>query len=98
VGDASLVQNLSHGGSYVHDGVVRGGEDSIAAAYQCGGGGDGFVSGLLYGILKGWKAEDCLHFGWATGAMAVTMLEDYASPVDEAQVWNVWKGNARVAR
>ena len=62
------------------------------------GGGDGFVSGLLYGILKGWDAEDCLHFGWATGAMAVTMIEDFATPVDEDQVWNVWKGNARVKR
>ena len=62
------------------------------------GGGDGFVSGLLYGVLKGWSPEDCLHFGWATGAMAVTMIEDFATPVDEAQVWNVWKGNARVVR
>ena len=62
------------------------------------GGGDGFVSGLLYGILRGWSAEDCLHFGWATGAMATTMIEDFATPVDEDQVWNVWKGNARVKR
>ena len=62
------------------------------------GGGDGFVSGLVYGILKGWKPEDCLHFGWATGAMATTMVEDFASPVDEDQVWNVWAGNARVKR
>ena len=62
------------------------------------GGGDGFVGGLLYGMLKGWSASDCLHFGWATGAMAVTMLEDYASPVDEAQVWSVWAGNARIQR
>ena len=37
------------------------------------GGGDGFVGGLLYGILKGWKAEECLHFGWATGALATSM-------------------------
>ncbi len=62
------------------------------------GGGDGFVGGLLYGMLKGWSAEDCLHFGWATGAMATTMLEDYASPADEEQVWSVWKGNARIKR
>lgn len=62
------------------------------------GGGDGFVSGLLYGMLKGWEAEDCLHFGWATGAMATTMMEDYCTPVDEDQVWSVWKGNARVKR
>ncbi len=62
------------------------------------GGGDGFVGGLLYGVLKGWKAEDCLHFGWATGAMAATMLNDYAQPADEEQVWAVWNGNARVKR
>ncbi|MGN0801298.1 MAG: sugar kinase [Candidatus Faecivicinus sp.] len=62
------------------------------------GGGDGFVGGLLYGKLKGWAPGDCLRFGWATGAMAVTMLEDYATPADEEQVWNVWKGNARVKR
>ena len=54
------------------------------------GGGDGFVGGLLYGILKDWKAEDCLHFGWATGVMAATMLNDYAQPADEEQVWAVW--------
>ena len=62
------------------------------------GGGDGFVGGLLYGILKDWKAEDCLHFGWATGVMAATMLNDYAQPADEEQVWAIWSGNARVKR
>lgn len=62
------------------------------------GGGDGFVGGLLYGVLKGWEPEKWLRFGWACGAMAVTMLEDYASPADEEQVWSVWQGNARVKR
>ncbi len=62
------------------------------------GGGDGFVSGLLYGILRGWAPEKCMQFGWATGALAVTMLEDYATPADEEQVWSVWEGNARVKR
>ena len=62
------------------------------------GGGDGFVGGLLYGVLKGWSGEDCLHFGWATGALAATMLNDYAQPADEEQVWAVWGGNARVKR
>lgn len=62
------------------------------------GGGDGFVGGLLYGVLKGWSGEDCLHFGWATGALAATMLNDYAQPADEEQVWAVWSGNARVKR
>lgn len=83
--------------------LLRGGEWHVAEPRPIPvldriGGGDGFVSGLLYGILKGWSPEDCLHFGWATGAMAVTMIEDFATPVDEEQVWNVWKGNARVKR
>ena len=62
------------------------------------GGGDGFVSGLLYGILKGWDYEQCLQFGWATGALTTTVTEDYASPLDEEQVWSIYKGNARVKR
>lgn len=62
------------------------------------GGGDGFVGGLLYGILKGWAPEKWLQFGWATGVLATTMLTDYAQPVDEEQVWSIWEGNARVKR
>lgn len=62
------------------------------------GGGDGFVGGLLYGILKGWEAPDCAHFGWATGALATTFLTDYGQPADEDMVWSIWSGNARVKR
>jgi 2-dehydro-3-deoxygluconokinase len=62
------------------------------------GGGDGFVGGLLYGILKGWEPEKWLAFGWASGALATTFLTDYAQPADEDQVWSIWKGNARVLR
>ena len=62
------------------------------------GGGDGFVGGMLYAYLTGKQESDWVKFGWATGAMAVTMLEDYATPADEDQVWSVWKGNARVKR
>lgn len=62
------------------------------------GGGDGFVGGLLYAILKGWEPEKCLQFGWASGALATTSLTDYALPADEEQVWSIWKGNARVKR
>jgi len=62
------------------------------------GGGDGFVGGLLYGVLKGWSCEDCLHFGWATGVLATTELTDYATPADEEAVWSIWQGNARVKR
>lgn len=62
------------------------------------GGGDGFVSGLLYGFLRGWAPEKCLQFGWASGALVVTLLTDYATPADEEQIWSIYKGNARVKR
>ena len=62
------------------------------------GGGDGFVGGLLYGILKGWEPERWIQFGWATGALATTMMTDYCEPADEEQVWSIWGGNARVKR
>ncbi len=62
------------------------------------GGGDGFVGGLLYGILRGWEPEKWIQFGWATGALAATMLVDYGTPADEEQVWSIYEGNARVKR
>jgi len=62
------------------------------------GGGDGFVGGLLYGLLKEWSSDKCAQFAWATGVLATTVLEDFALPVDEEQVWSIWEGNARVKR
>ncbi len=62
------------------------------------GGGDAFTGGLLYGILNGWDAEDCLRFGWASGVLAASSLNDYAEPADEKQVWDIYAGNARVQR
>ena len=62
------------------------------------GGGDGFTGGLLYGVLSGWEPAKWVQFGWATGVMAATSLNDYAEPADEKQVWDVYAGNARVQR
>ncbi len=62
------------------------------------GGGDGFVGGLLYAILKGWDPDKWIQFGWAAGALATTLSTDYCQPADEEQIWNIWKGNARVIR
>ena len=62
------------------------------------GGGDGFVGGMLYAILKGWEEKKWAQFGWATGALAATHLTDYGQPADEDQVWSIWEGNARVKR
>lgn len=62
------------------------------------GGGDASVGGVLYGVLQGWDVDRCAQFGWATGAMAATSLTDNAAPADEAQVWSIFEGNARVQR
>ncbi len=62
------------------------------------GGGDGFVSGMLYAILRGWDPEKWIQFGWASGALVTTLETDYAQPADEDQIWSIWQGNARVQR
>lgn len=62
------------------------------------GGGDGFVGGLLYAILRQWEPATWVQFAWASGALVTTLLTDYAVPADEDQIWSIWKGNARVRR
>lgn len=62
------------------------------------GGGDGFVGGLLYSVMKGWEPEKWIKFAWACGALAVTSITDYCQPADEEQIWSIWEGNARVKR
>ena len=62
------------------------------------GGGDGFVSGMLYGFIKGWDAEKCAQFGWASGALVTTLETDFAEPAAEEQIWRIWEGIARVKR
>ena len=86
------------GGLVFADGAFHVAEPREIGVLDLIGGGDGFVGGLLYGILRGWEPEKCLQFGWATGALAATFLTDYAVPADEAQVWNIWEGIARVKR
>lgn len=62
------------------------------------GGGDGFVGGTLYAILKGWEPEKWIQFGWASGVLATTFYTDYGQPADEEMIWSIWEGNARVRR
>ncbi len=62
------------------------------------GGGDSFVGGMLYAILKEWEPAKWIQFGWASGALTTTLLTDYAQPADEEQIWSIWEGNARVKR
>jgi 2-dehydro-3-deoxygluconokinase len=86
------------GGLIFADGAFQVAEPREIGVLDRIGGGDGFVGGMLYGILRGWQPEKCLQFGWASGALAATLLTDYAAPADEAQVWRIWEGNARVKR
>ena len=53
---------------------------------------------LLYSLLCEKDFKEATNFGWATGVMAVTCLDDYATPIDEDQVISIYKGNARVKR
>jgi len=62
------------------------------------GGGDGFVGGMLYAILRDWAPEKWIRFGWANGALVATLETDYSQPADEDQIWSIWEGNARVQR
>jgi 2-dehydro-3-deoxygluconokinase len=62
------------------------------------GGGDGFVGGMLYAVLKGWDSEKWVQFGWANGALVTTLETDYSQAADEDQIWSIWEGNARVQR
>ena len=62
------------------------------------GGGDGFVGGLLYSINSEWEPQKWVQFAWATGAMASSVTDDYATPINEGQVWSIYEGNARVQR
>ena len=40
------------------------------------GGGDGFASGLIYGLMTGRKPADALRLGWAHGALLTTYSGD----------------------
>jgi 2-dehydro-3-deoxygluconokinase len=40
------------------------------------GGGDGFASGLIYGLISGRSPEEALRLGWAHGALLTTFPGD----------------------
>jgi len=62
------------------------------------GGGDSFASGLIYGFLSGKTPQECVDYGAAHGALAMTTPGD-TSMATLAEVEKVMKGgSARVAR
>ncbi len=101
---ATTLREVVHANHHRWGCIVSGGEDRHIVeprdihVHDRIGGGDGFVGGLLYGLLRGWTLEQATQFGWASGALAATLLTDYAQPADEKQIWSIWSGNARVVR
>lgn len=68
------------------------------AIYDRVGGGDGFASGLMYGLLTGEDPETALKLGWAHGALLTT----YPGDVTMARLDQVQRlaagGSARIQR
>ena len=62
------------------------------------GGGDSFASGLIYGLISGKDPEDCVNYGAAHGALAMTTPGD-TSMASKKEVEAIMAGaGARVKR
>lgn len=62
------------------------------------GGGDGFASGLIYGLLSGRPPDEALRLGWAHGALLTTFPGDVTmASRDEVEAF-AHGGSARVQR
>jgi 2-dehydro-3-deoxygluconokinase len=62
------------------------------------GGGDGFASGLIYGLLSGESAEESLRLGWAHGALLTTFPGDTTMATTEQVRAFARGGSARIQR
>jgi 2-dehydro-3-deoxygluconokinase len=68
------------------------------AIYDRVGGGDGFASGLFYGLLTGEAPQEAVNLGWAHGALLTTFPGDTTMATVE-QVRSFAKGgSARIQR
>ena len=62
------------------------------------GGGDGFASGLIYGLLTGEEPEEAVKLGWAHGALLTTFPGDTTMATVEAVRAFAKGGSARIQR
>jgi 2-dehydro-3-deoxygluconokinase len=62
------------------------------------GGGDGFASGLFYGLLSGEPAEEAIKLGWAHGALLTTFPGDTTMATVEQVRAFAKGGSARIQR
>lgn len=66
--------------------------------YDRVGGGDGFASGMIYGLLNGETAEQAVRLGWAHGALITTYPGDTTmASLDEVRAF-AKGGSARIQR
>ncbi|TVL98173.1 MAG: ribokinase, partial [Candidatus Brocadia sp. WS118] len=62
------------------------------------GGGDGFATGLIYGLISGEEPEQALRLGWAHGALLTTFPGDVTmAKLPEVEAF-AKGGSARVQR
>lgn len=62
------------------------------------GGGDGFATGLIFGLVSGRKSEEALRWGWAHGALLTTFPGDTTmAKLKEVEAF-ARGGSARVQR
>ena len=62
------------------------------------GGGDGFASGFIYGLLSGESADEALKLGWAHGALLTTTPGDTTMVTLEQVKAFAKGGSARIQR
>ena len=74
------------------EGTMEGTEYPALEVLDRVGGGDGFASGLIYGLLDGRPLHDALELGIAHGALVMTTPGDTSS-VDLADVERLVSGD-----
>jgi 2-dehydro-3-deoxygluconokinase len=62
------------------------------------GGGDGFASGFIYGLLSGAEPEEAVKLGWAHGALLTTFPGDTTMATVEQVKAFAEGGSARIQR
>ena len=62
------------------------------------GGGDGFASGMIYGLLSGESPEQSIKLGWAHGALLTTFPGDTTMATTEQVRSFAEGGSARIQR
>jgi 2-dehydro-3-deoxygluconokinase len=62
------------------------------------GGGDGFASGFIYGLLNGQAPDEAIKLGWAHGALMTTFPGDTTMATLDQVVQFAQGGSARIQR